>query len=224
MPLPPLPTLELQVIEDLSPKEGSGFLRLQRHRLRVRRPDGSESRPFVYDSVHRPALDAVVIAAHFARDGVRHVYLRSSIRPPALLRPLDCRPLPEAATLGSLWELPAGLVEPDECRLGAVGLQRSAARELEEEIGVALAPEAMAPLGPATFPSAGVIGERHHFFVTEVDPSTMRPPSEDGSVLEEGAVIVAVPLDEALAMVRSGAIEDGKTEIGLRRLADRFGR
>jgi ADP-ribose pyrophosphatase len=219
---PKLPIVDLQILEDLSP-EGSGFLRLKRHRLRIRREDGSESRAFVYDSVHRPALDAVVVVAHFAREGRRMVYLRSAIRPPAALRPLNCRPLPEAATLGSLWELPAGLVEPDECRLGALGLTRSAARELEEEIGIALEPEAMRPLGPATFPSAGVIGERHHFFEAEVDPGTRRTPGEDGSALEEAAAIVEVELEQALDMLRSGAIEDGKTEIALRRFVERHG-
>lgn len=224
MTTPTLPLVEIQVLEDLSPTEATGFLRLRRHRLRIRREDGSESRAFVYDSVHRPALDAVVVLAHFLRDGRRFVYLRSAIRPPAALRPLDCRPLPEGPTLGSLWELPAGLVEPEECRLGAVGLARGAVRELEEEIGIALAPESLRPLGPATFPSAGVIGERHHFFEAEVDPSTRATPSEDGSALEEAAAIVEVPLQVALEMLRSGAIEDGKTEIALRRFAEHAAR
>jgi ADP-ribose pyrophosphatase len=224
MPLPPLPVVQLQVIEDLSPQEAEGFLKLRRHRMRVRRPDGSESAPFVYDSVHRPALDAVVVAAHYEEGGRRYVFLRSAIRPPCQLRPAECRPLPEPETLGVLWELPAGLVELEECQLGGAGLRRSAARELEEETGLSLAPEVMEPLGPATFPSAGVIGERHHFFAVEVDPTAQRTPTEDGSVLEQGAVIVPVELDEALALVRSGAIEDGKTEIGLRRLAERLAR
>ena len=218
--LPPLPVVDLQVLEDLSPKEATGFLKLKRLRMRVRRADGSESAPFVYDSVLRGALDAVVVVAHFIREGRRHVFLRSAIRPPCQLRPLECRPLEEPPTLGSLWELPAGLVELEECKLGAAGLCRSAARELEEETGLTVSPEAFEPLGPATFPSAGVIGERHHFFAVEVDPASQRAPTEDGSVLEQGAVVVAVELGEALALVRSGAIEDGKTEIGLRRLVE----
>lgn len=220
MPLPPLPIVELQVVEDLSPVASGGFLRLSRHRLRIKRADGSESPPFVYDSVHRVQLDAVVVLAHYLEGGRRFVFLRSAIRPPTLLRPLDCRPLPEAPTLGSLWELPAGLVEPDECRLGAAGLKRSAARELEEEIGIAVDPEAMQPLGPANFPSAGVIGERHHFFSVEVDTSRQVTPSEDGSVLEADALVAGIDLDEALALVRAGVIEDGKTEIALRRFAE----
>ena len=83
----------------------------------------------------RGACIQQVRAAHFLEAGTRIVFMRSAIRPPASLRPLDCRPLPEAPTLGSLWELPAGLVEPEECGLGEEGLRRSAARELEEETG-----------------------------------------------------------------------------------------
>ena len=220
MPLPPLPLVKLHEIEDLSPREGAGFLRLERRRLSLRYADGSESAPFVYDSVHRAALDAVVIAAHYREAGKDWIYLRSAIRPPLQLRPLECRPLVEKDSLGALWELPAGLVEADECRMGEPGLRRSSARELDEELGFTVADEALVQLGPATFPSAGVIGERHHYFRVEVDPARRHSPSEDGSVLEGRALIAAVTLDEAIALVRSGEIEDGKTEIALRRLAD----
>ncbi|HHH28182.1 MAG TPA: NUDIX domain-containing protein [Polyangiaceae bacterium] len=219
MPLPPLPKVEFVEVEDLSPEEGGGFLRLRRRRLTVRRPDGSESAPFLYDSVDRRALDAVVVAAHYLDgDGRRCVYLRSALRPPAALRPPECRPIPEKEALGSLWELPAGLVEADECN--ADGLMRCAARELEEELGFDVAPPRLLGLGFATFPSAGVVGERHHFFHVEVAPDRRHQPSEDGSPLEADAIVVALPLDEALDLVRGGAIEDGKTEIGLRRLAE----
>lgn len=219
MPLPPLPEVEFVLAEDLTPDDGDGFLRLRRRRLKVRRADGSESAPFVYDSVDRRALDAVVVAAHYRDDdGTRWVYLRSALRPPAALRPPECRPLPEKDTLGSLWELPAGLVELDEC--SSEGLVRCAARELEEELGFDVEPRHFAGLGPATFPSAGVVGERHHFFHVEVAPGTRGKPSEDGSALEAEALVVAVPVAEALDLVRGGAIEDGKTELGLRRLAE----
>jgi len=219
MPLPPLPKVGFVETEDLSPDDDGGFLRLRRRRLTLERADGRESRPFLYDSVDRQALDAVVVAAHYRdEDGARWVYLRSALRPPVALRPMDSRPLPEKETLGSLWELPAGLVEQSECH--PEGLARCAARELEEELGFDLAPPKFAGLGPATFPSGGVIGERHHFFHVEVAPPERRQPSEDGSPLEADALVVAVTLAEALDLVRRGEIEDGKTEIGLRRLAE----
>jgi ADP-ribose pyrophosphatase len=220
MPLPKLPIVELHQLEDLSPRAGDGFLQLQRRRFTLRYADGADSEPFLYDSVHRAALDAVVIAPHYRDGGRCFVYLRSAVRPPVFLRPLACRPLPEKATLGALWELPAGLVEAHECRLGEAGLKQCGARELEEELGFSVEPGALVPLGPATFPSAGVIGERHHYLSVEVDPTARREPLEDGSVLERRAVIAAIPLDEAIALTKTGELEDAKTEIALRRLGD----
>jgi ADP-ribose pyrophosphatase len=219
MALPPLSKIGFVEVEDLSPEDDGGFLRLRRRRLKLKRADRSESEPFVYDHVDRKALDAVVVAAHYRDEaGERWVYIRSALRPPAALRPVELRPLPEKDTLGNLWELPAGLVEPDEC--SPEGLVRCAARETEEELGFDLPVANYAALGPPTFPSSGVIGERHHFFHVEVDPGKRDQPSEDGSVLEADAAVVAVPLEEALDLVRQGVIEDGKTEIGLRRLAE----
>jgi len=214
--------VDMVEVEDLSPPADSGFLRLRRRRLSVRTADKADSEPFVYDSVDRVALDAVVVAAHYLdSSGRTWVYLRSALRPPVALRPEACRPLPEKNTLGALWELPAGLVESEECRAGRAGLLNCAARELEEELGFAVPAEQLEELGPATFPTGGVIGERHHFFRVEVDPDTRCTPSEDGSVLERDAVIVALPLDEAIEHCRAGDIEDGKTELGLRRLSER---
>jgi ADP-ribose pyrophosphatase len=177
------------------------------------------SEPFSYDWVERTALDAVVVAAHYVGAGAqRLVYLRSALRPPVSLRPMECRPWPEKSPLGVLWELPAGLVEPDEC--SREGLARCAARELGEELGFELPPEALRPLGPSTFPAPALIGERHHYFHVVVSPAERKRPSEDGSVLERDAAVLAVPLEQALAFVAQGQIEDAKTELGLRRLAE----
>jgi ADP-ribose pyrophosphatase len=146
------------------------------------------------------------------------IYLRTAVRPPLTMRAPHQRPFPEKESLGELWEVVAGLVEPDECSV--VGLQRCARRELEEELGFSVALEAVRPLGPSSFPSPGVIGERHHYFHVEVDPTMRQAPTEDGSVLERGARIAAISLAEAMSLVRSGVIEDAKTELGLRRLEE----
>lgn len=219
MPLPPLPQLALRLVEAIPSRDEPGFLNLRRQVFRVEFEDGSLSDPFVYDSIDRVRLDAVVIAPHY-RDaaGRRQVFLRSALRPPVATRPLDVRPVPEAPTLGGLWELPAGLVELDE--RSAEGLRRSAARELFEEVGIEVDPADFGELGPPTFPAPGMIGERHFYFHVEVDPARRVRPPEDGSPLEMGAVIVAVPIDEALDLTRRGAIEDAKTEVALRRLAE----
>jgi ADP-ribose pyrophosphatase len=218
MPLPPLPKVELREVSDLTPPAEPGFLRLRRRKLVASYADGTESEPFVYDDVQRRALDAVVIAAHYLDDGVRWVYLRSAIRPPLRLRPMASRPFAEKESLGSLWELPAGLVEPSEC--SSDGLRVSAMRELHEELGFDVTVERMLQLGPSSFPAPGVIGERHHYFHVEVAPADRGRPTEDGSVLERNALIVAVALDEALELARRGEIEDAKSEMGLRRLAE----
>jgi ADP-ribose pyrophosphatase len=173
----------------------------------------------VYDEVDRLALDAVVIAAHYAdSNGYRRVYLRSAARPPVLLRPTHRNAQPSYARSNGLWELPAGLVEPDE--LSMEGVCRCAQRELEEELGFRVSEAALLPLGPSTFPAPGIIGERHYFFHVVVDPRHQQTPTLDGSAIERLGAIIDVSLDEALDWCRQGCLEDAKTELGLRRLAD----
>jgi ADP-ribose pyrophosphatase len=211
------PEVTLEQLEDLSPDTGAGFLSLVRRRLRARYPDGSYSAPFVYDAVERRSVDAVVIAAHFLRADEPWVYLRSAVRPPLSFRDPGRSPVLEART-GWLWELPAGLIEAGEA--GAHGVQEAGRRELEEELGFQVTREQLIPLGHSTLPSPGVIGERHFFLSVAVDPAQRAEPSLDGSALEHFGRVVALPLARALALCRSGRIEDAKTELGLRRLAD----
>jgi ADP-ribose pyrophosphatase len=209
-PLPHPPAIRLVVAFDRTPYAHAtgGFLNLRRVDLVARYADGSESEPFPYDIATRAALDAVVVAAHFEQDGIMHVYLRSAVRPPCTLRPVP------PGNDGNLWELPAGLVEPGEDPVA------TAARELDEELGFSVDPRALRSLGPWTFPSPGIIGERHIFFAVAVDPRARGTPAEDGSVLERAAAILTLPLEDALDHCRSGAIVDSKTELALRRLAE----
>lgn len=216
---PLFPRIRLEMLEDLSPDTGAGFLRLSRRRLVARYPDGTVSEPFLYDTVDRQALDAVVIAAHYLAPDGRHVFLRSSIRPPIYYRaPGDSAAEPEKR--GQLWELPAGLVEPGEA--GDSGLRRAAVRELYEEAGFPLDGTHLSELGPALYPCPGVIAEKLFFFDIEVDPVTRSDPPLDGSALERFGEVVDVPLAFALSLCRRGDIEDVKTEIGLRRLSEKY--
>ncbi len=215
------PPIRLELIEDLSPDTGSGYLRLVRRKLRAHYPDGSVSDPFVYDETDRRAIDAVVIVPHFAGSrGERRIYLRSSLRPPLYFRDRSRDPIALPDRKGSLWEVPAGLIEPDEQT--PEGLRRAASRELFEEAGFAVPPERLVELGPSTFPSPGVISERHFFFAAEVDPKTKGEPTLDGSALERFGEVVDVSLDDALARCRNGDLEDAKTELALRRLRERY--
>lgn len=213
------PDLALELVEDISPTQAQGFLRLVRRRLRVRYPDGTRSPDFVYDEVDRPAIDAVVIAAHYSEARTPWIYLRSALRPPVFFRDPSRSPLPET-NKGALWELPAGLVEPGEQTLE--GVREAARRELEEELGFSVAAAELQPLGGSTLPCPGVIGERHFFFSVAVEPQRRAEPSLDGSALERFGRVIAVPLERAVALCESGQIEDAKTELALRRLQGRL--
>lgn len=220
-PLPPLPSIAIAVVDDVteSSKCSEGFLRVRRRKIALTFSDGRVSPAFPYDEAWRVALDAVTMAAHFVDDrGVHRVYLRSAVRPPVALRPEE--PVARASRQGGLWELPAGLVEHDE--KGEEGLRRCAAREIEEELGLPVALESLVALGPGMFPSPGVIAERIYFYEVVVDPKTLVAPSLDGSPLEEGAEIVAYPLADALLLADEGFFDDMKTELGIRRLAARY--
>jgi len=219
MELPELPKHALALVEERPSLDPPGFLRLKRMILRVAFADGTTSEPFEYDAIDRARIDAVVIAAHYrGADGRRRVYLRSCLRPPVAMRGRERSPIVESETLGALWELPAGLVEADEQTLE--GLRRCAARELLEEVGVAVSPDALRELGPSGFPAPGVIAERHFFFHVEIDPARVQVPTEDGSPLERHARVVSVDLEHALGLTRTGALQDEKTELALRRLAE----
>ena len=197
-------------------------MRLVRRRYRAHYPDGAVSEPFVLDAVHREALDAVVMAAHFAGgDGRRFVYLRSAVRPALTLRDpgrhLEAHPPGQAG----LWELPAGLVETEE-QGSPEGVASTAQRELEEELGFSVPLTRLHPLGPSIYHAPAFIAERHYFFEVEVDPAERTEPTLDGSPLERSGAVVAVELSQALAMCAVGQIQESKTELGLRRLKERL--
>ncbi|HTQ04957.1 MAG TPA: NUDIX domain-containing protein [Polyangiaceae bacterium] len=217
------PRIELELLEDLTPPSEPGFLRLVRRRYRAHYPDGSASAPFVYDLVDRPAIDAVVLVAHYLdHDGVRCVFLRSCVRPPVAARDLARSPHPERDPVhGSLWELPAGLVEPSEQTPG--GLVQAAQRELAEELGLVVDAAAFRELGASVFPVPAMIAERLYFFEVTVNPAERGEPSLDGSALERFGEVRALAVEAALDLCRSGALMDGKTELALRRLVERHG-
>lgn len=217
---PTFPHIQLEMLEDRPPDTEAGFLRLRRRKLVARYPDGSRSDPFFYDIVHRQPLDAVVIAAHYRSVGERRVFIRSSIRPPIYYRtPVDTESM-RTGGRGQLWELPAGLVEPEE--EGEEGLRAAAMRELHEEVGFRPDGGRLSTLGGAAYPCPGVIAERLFFFDIEVDPATRLDPPLDGSALERFGEVVDLPLSLALSLCRRGEIDDLKTEVGLRRLSEKY--
>lgn len=223
MPTLRFPDIRLELIEDLTPQAEPGFLRLVRHRYTAHYPDGSVSVPFVYDAVDRRAIDAVVLAAHYVdSDGARRVFLRSCVRPPVAKRDPARSPRPEQdPPHGWIWELPAGLIETSEQT--PEGLLRCAQREIEEELGFSVELSALSELGTSIFPVPAFIAERQFFFEVEVDPTQRREPTLDGSALERFGEVEAVPVNEVLELCRQGVLQDGKTELAVRRLIERHG-
>ncbi len=222
--LPELPPVGIEVVEDQT-ESPQGFLWTVHRSMRLIAEDGTVSRAFDYYEADRQSLDAAVVAAHFVRtDGdelepERWVVLRSTIRPPVALRAPHRGPVPRSER--ALWEVPAGLIEPSEGCLE--GIRRAAARELFEETGLSVPEEALRELGPPIYPCPGVIAEAQYLFSVEVTFGKARRPPSDGSVLEEAGQVVAVPLRVALEAVRQGMVADAKSELVLRRLAERVG-
>lgn len=193
-------------------KATGGFVNLRRLDVAVAFPDGRPSHPFPFDIATRRAIDAVVVVAHFDVEGATQVFLRSCPRPALMLHDG-----PDGPREGNLWELAAGLIEPGESP------RSGAARELHEELGFDLSPEELLPMGSFTYPAPGFIAERHHYFRVRVDPARRERPVEDGSPLEQGALVVSCSLTDALVHCRNGGIVDAKTELALRRLAEELG-
>jgi ADP-ribose pyrophosphatase len=101
----------------------------------------------------------------------------------------------------SIWELPAGRLDPGETPA------EGAARELEEEVG--LRAETIEPLSDF-YTTPGFCDEVLHLFrLTGLREVPARPEAD------ERIEAVAIPLDEALAMLDRGEIREGKTLIGL---------
>src|SRR6185295_13374981 len=155
--------------------------------------------------------------AHGAQEGQRWVYLRSALRPPLRFRD-PARSPGSARETGALWELPAGLIEPGE--QGTGGILRAGCRELREELGFLALETDLQMLGPPVWPAPGVLSERLFFVQLQVQPERRSEPSLDGSALERHGRVLELPLERALELCRSGKIQDSKTELALRRLAE----
>ncbi len=105
------------------------------------------------------------------------------------------------AVAETLWELPAGTLDPGEAPAVC------AARELREETGFTAG---RLELLRAFYPSPGLMSERMFLYVaTELTPGPPRP--EPGERVEPAVV----PYAEALGWALDGTIQDGKTLVGL---------
>ena len=97
----------------------------------------------------------------------------------------------------TLWELPAGTLEPPE------PVEAAARRELQEETGYTA--DRWRPLG-FLYASPGVLDEKLHLFVAEgltPGPQRLEP--------DEEIVVHSLPLAEAVDLCLQGEIKDAKT-------------
>jgi ADP-ribose pyrophosphatase len=102
---------------------------------------------------------------------------------------------------GYIWEIPAGTLDPGETPLTC------AKRELIEEAGVSAAE--WRKLGEIT-PVPGYSDERIHIFL-----AAGLSPAEQHLDADEVLRVHEIPLEDAMAMIGRGEIQDAKTLCGL---------
>lgn len=102
---------------------------------------------------------------------------------------------------GFIYEIPAGKLSPGEEPLAC------AARELEEEIGYRAG---SFNLLSSIFTAPGFTDEVIHIY-----KATGLTKSQQQLDRDEVLEVVEMPLDEAIEMIRTGAISDAKTIVGL---------
>lgn len=114
-----------------------------------------------------------------------------------------------SGTQQMMLEIPAGLLEPDEAP------ETCAIRELREETGYQ--PARLESLG-GVHPTPGYTTEYIHLYL-----ATRLTEARLAGDVDEFIELVRLPLAEALALIERGGITDGKTLVGLLRVARRLG-
>lgn len=166
----------------------------------TRHPAPHDASPTKFDRFRVEKVTYEVEEQHYTRDVIRHP--GSVVIVPLLPNERVCLIRNFRATVArSLVELPAGTLDPGEPPLVA------AFRELEEETGFRAS--SMVPV-TSFLAAPGILDERMHLFLAS--GLTANPPQRE---LYECIENLIVPWDEALCMVQDGAIEDGKTILGL---------
>lgn len=222
-----MPTVTaIELLEDRTARSrcDEGFLRLKRLTAQNRRADGSTSRTYPIDLIDRPALDAVAVVIWARTERGIEVLTRLQLRPAAGFRDPAKAVLPEAQS----WfveEVVAGVIEPGE--RGEAALRERARAEVHEEAGLQVEVASLRLLGGPLLMLPGIASEKIHLLEVEVPrgatPNEFTAPEEgDGSPLEEGSVLRWRELGAAIAACTAGELQDVKSEVGFRRLAERL--
>jgi ADP-ribose pyrophosphatase len=203
------------------PAKREPFLTLIRRLYRNRYGDGTASRPYAYEYIHRRGYDAVAMALYYEAGGEPWMAYRPGIRVPVYFRKdLDLCVRDRSTNLFTP-EAVAGSLEP--CDHGSEGLLARVVAEVWEEAGFEVEPSQVEPLGGGFFPSHGQSSEKIHLVAIHVDPKKQRVARGDGSVNEEDAPpVIFRPVREILLDCARGAIQDPKIEILALRLSYRL--
>lgn len=211
----------IEVAGRAEPGEG-GFLTLVRMKYRNRYSDGTASRPYLYEYIHRRGYDAVAIGLYHEEAGEPCMAYRPGIRVPVYFRRDLPLAIPDRHPYLLIPEAVAGSLERED--KGVRGFLERVVAEVFEEAGFETAAEDVEALGGGFFPSHGQSSEKIHLCAVRVDPSTAGIPLGDGSVNEADAPPIRFrPLREILLDCARGKIEDPKIEILCWRLALKLG-
>lgn len=217
---PPRDVVDIEVLEDFSATArcDEGFLQIRRLRCRNRRSDGSASPVYRVDVVDRPTLDAVAVVIYRHGPSGIEVLTRQNLRPAAYFRKGRAVGIPDGHSHLKVEEVVAGVLEATD--RGELGLKQRAALEVAEEAGLDVDADDIRLLGGPFFVAPGIISEKIFLVAVDATGKPEREPSGDGSPLEEGFSTRWRSALEVLEACRSGALQDAKTEIGVRRLLD----
>jgi ADP-ribose pyrophosphatase len=216
---------EIEIVEDITAisRCDEGFLKLRRLMIKHHYTDGTESRVYPCDIVEPPSNDAVVVVLYFFdKKGDIYVGLRRGIRPAIYFRKNNPSKFSrDGKVYLDLLEVVAGGIESSDIELGEEGIKNRVIKEVEEEAGFRCSAENVIPLGGGCFSSPGITPEKFLFFAIRVDPNLQHKPSGDGHPMEDASEFQFLSLKKAITMCYNGEIEDAKTEIALRRLAEK---
>ncbi len=195
----------------------NGFLRLEKLKLKNRYEDGSSSREYASEMVHRRGTDSVAIIPYFFDgEGNLWIYVKRGIRPPVYRRRDLPLAVPDLSENLYIFEAIAGSLEEEDRNKSSV--VKRAKEEILEELGFDVRIERFESLGGGFYPSHGQSSEKIHLLALKVDPEQKSQASGDGSVNEGDSLTELIEARKILEMCEKGKIEDPKIEIGVTRL------
>lgn len=170
-----------------------GFFQLEGVKLSVEGPDGS-MHEIPHEVLNLKSGDAVAILAHVVDTG--HIVLINQFRYATIPK----------GDGGGMIEIPAGMIDADE------RMDRAAVRELHEETGFLA--QHILEIG-RYYPSVGRSDER--VTLVYVPVRSDKRTTNGGGLPSEGEFILPelVPISEALEMLNSHKLMDGKTIMAL---------